>query len=107
MKYCPKCGSELVSKLEGGRERPACEACGYIFFGEFSVGCGGVVLRDGQALLIRRGHDPGRGWWQIPGGYAEVGESPAAACQRRAWKSWPECPGFRPATARADRPLVS
>lgn len=82
MKYCPRCGSELVSKLEGGRERPACEACGYIFFGEFSVGVGGVVLRDGKALLIRRGHEPGRGWWQIPGGYAENDEVVVDAVRR-------------------------
>ncbi len=82
MKYCPRCGTELVSKLEGGRERPACEACGYIFFGEFSVGVGGVVLRDGKALLIRRGHEPGRGWWQIPGGYSENDEVVVDAVQR-------------------------
>lgn len=71
-----------MSRLEGGRERPACEACGYIFFGEFSVGVGGVVLRDGKALLIRRGHEPGRGWWQIPGGYAENDEVVVDAVRR-------------------------
>lgn len=82
MKYCPRCGSELANRLEGGRERPACEGCGFIFFGEFSVGVGGVVLRDGKALLIRRGHEPGRGWWQIPGGYAENDEVVVEAVQR-------------------------
>lgn len=82
VKFCPKCGNELIDRLEGGRERPACEACGYIFFGEFSVGCGGVVLRDGKALLIRRGHEPGRGWWQIPGGYAENDEVVVDAVRR-------------------------
>lgn len=82
MKYCPKCATELVLKLEGGRERQACPACGYIFFGECSIGVGGVVLRDGRALLIRRGLEPGRGWWQIPGGYAEWDEGVVDAVVR-------------------------
>jgi len=34
-----------------------------------------VVIRDGKALLIRRGQEPRRGWWQIPGGYVEHDES--------------------------------
>jgi len=74
VRYCPRCGVELVTRMEGGRERPACPACGYVFFGEFSVGVGGVVMRDGKVLLIRRGHEPSRGWWQLPGGYAEADE---------------------------------
>ncbi|MCC6629721.1 MAG: NUDIX hydrolase [Chloroflexi bacterium] len=82
MEYCPRCAAPLVAVLTGGRERPTCAACNYIFFGEFSVGVGGVVLRDGKALLIRRGHEPGRGWWQIPGGYAEADEEVVDAVER-------------------------
>jgi len=74
VKYCPRCASELGTRFEGGRDRIACPSCSFMFFGDFSIGCGGVVLRDGKALLIRRGHEPGRGWWQIPGGYVEHDE---------------------------------
>ncbi|HEX5418266.1 MAG TPA: NUDIX domain-containing protein [Chloroflexota bacterium] len=74
MKYCPKCASGLTTRVEGGRERIACPSCDYIFFGDFSIGVGGVVIRDGKALLIRRGQEPRRGWWQIPGGYCEHDE---------------------------------
>jgi ADP-ribose pyrophosphatase YjhB (NUDIX family) len=66
----------------GGRDRPSCAACHYTFFGEFSIGVGGVVILDGKALLIKRGHEPGRGWWQIPGGYAEVDEEVVEAVER-------------------------
>lgn len=82
MNFCPKCGAELAARPEGGRDRPSCAACGYIFFGEFSIGVGGIVLRDGKALLIRRGLEPGRGWWQIPGGYAEHDEVVTEAVAR-------------------------
>jgi ADP-ribose pyrophosphatase YjhB (NUDIX family) len=82
MEYCPRCAAPLIAQPNGGRDRPTCSACGYVFFGEFSVGVGGVVLRDGKALLIRRGHEPGRGWWQIPGGYAEADEEVVDAVER-------------------------
>ena len=39
------------------------------------VGVGGVVIADGRALLIRRGSEPLRGEWSIPGGMLELGES--------------------------------
>jgi mutator protein MutT len=39
------------------------------------VGVGGVVIRDGRALLIRRGTPPLEGRWSIPGGRVEWGES--------------------------------
>jgi 8-oxo-dGTP diphosphatase len=39
------------------------------------VGVGGVVIADGQTLLIRRGSEPLRGEWSIPGGSLELGET--------------------------------
>jgi len=39
------------------------------------VGVGGVVIEGGRVLLARRGREPMRGEWSIPGGLLEVGES--------------------------------
>lgn len=39
------------------------------------VGVGGVVVRDGRAPLIRRGSEPLKGQWSIPGGTLELGET--------------------------------
>lgn len=39
------------------------------------VGVGGVVIDDRRTLLIRRGSEPLRGQWSIPGGTLELGES--------------------------------
>ncbi len=39
------------------------------------VGVGAVVVRDGKALLIKRGHEPRKGEWSLPGGIVELGES--------------------------------
>lgn len=84
MKFCPQCATALEIQLIGGRDRPRCPAsgCNFIHFGNFSIGCGGVVVRDGKVLLVQRGHDPGKGAWQIPGGYVEVDEELAEAVVR-------------------------
>lgn len=39
------------------------------------VGVGGVVIENGRVLLIRRGSEPLKGQWSIPGGTLELGES--------------------------------
>ena len=48
------------------------------------VSCVGAVVHDaaGRLLLIRRGTEPGRGRWSVPGGRAEPGESLEAAVER-------------------------
>jgi 8-oxo-dGTP diphosphatase len=46
-----------------------------------------VILDPGLGvLLIRRGHPPFAGTWALPGGFVEIGESCAAACQREAFE---------------------
>jgi 8-oxo-dGTP diphosphatase len=46
------------------------------------VGVGAVVVRDGRALIIRRGHEPRKGEWSLPGGHVELGESLTDAVRR-------------------------
>lgn len=46
------------------------------------VGVGGVVLRDGQVLLVRRGQEPLKGEWSVPGGMVSVGERLEEAVRR-------------------------
>lgn len=48
------------------------------------VPCVGAVVRDGRGrvLLVRRGNDPGRGLWSVPGGRVEPGEDPRTATLR-------------------------
>lgn len=51
---------------------------------QFVIPCVGAVIKDefGRVLLIKRGHEPGKGLWSIPGGRIEAGESDAAALVR-------------------------
>lgn len=48
------------------------------------VFCVGAMVHDasGRLLLVRRGRDPHRGRWSLPGGRVEPGESPEHAVER-------------------------
>ena len=46
------------------------------------VGVGGVVISGERALLVRRGTEPARGEWTIPGGLLEAGETLAEGVAR-------------------------
>ena len=46
------------------------------------LGVGGVVLDGNRVLLVRRGREPLKGLWSIPGGAVEVGETREEALVR-------------------------
>jgi len=46
------------------------------------IGVGGVVLREDELLLVRRGMPPHQGLWSLPGGAVELGEELPAALER-------------------------
>jgi 8-oxo-dGTP diphosphatase len=46
------------------------------------VGVGAVVFKGGEVLLVRRGQEPARDSWSLPGGLVEVGETLEAAITR-------------------------
>ena len=46
------------------------------------VGVGGVVIRDDRVLLVKRGSEPLKGQWSIPGGTLEMGETIAEGVVR-------------------------
>jgi ADP-ribose pyrophosphatase YjhB (NUDIX family) len=48
------------------------------------IPCVGAIIKDhtGRLLLIKRGHDPGKGLWSIPGGRIEDGEADEEALVR-------------------------
>ena len=48
------------------------------------VGVGALIVHDGRIVLVRRGVDPGKGRWSIPGGAVNLGEKVREAAVREA-----------------------
>lgn len=50
---------------------------------EPAIGVGGIVFNShDQVLLIKRDKPPAQGFWSVPGGKQEAGESMVEACKR-------------------------
>jgi len=46
------------------------------------VGVGAIIVQDGKILIVRRGSEPGKGKWSVPGGLVELGETVEQAVVR-------------------------
>ena len=86
LRFCSRCGAELAERVVGGRQRPACPACGFVVYLDPKVACGVLVERDGQVLLVRRRNEPGRGLWCLPCGFEEADEPPERTAHREAYE---------------------
>lgn len=48
------------------------------------IGVGAVIVSEGRVVVVRRGHEPLKGEWSIPGGVLEIGETLRAGAAREA-----------------------
>lgn len=39
------------------------------------IGIGAIIVCDGRILMVKRGSEPGKGKWSVPGGIVELGET--------------------------------
>ncbi len=69
------------------RERLTCADCGFIAYENPKVVVGSVVAaEDGRVLLCRRAIEPRAGFWTLPAGYLEMGETAPEGAKREAWE---------------------
>jgi len=84
MNYCNQCGGPVALRVPPGDHLPrhVCERCGVIHYvnPRLIVGC--VPELDGRILLCRRAIEPRRGYWTVPAGFMENGETLQQAAAR-------------------------
>jgi ADP-ribose pyrophosphatase YjhB (NUDIX family) len=83
--FCSRCGTSMEEGIppEEHRERMACPDCGFIAYVNPRLVVTTIPVTDtGEAILIRRGIEPGYGYWAQPGGFLEVDETVAEAAIR-------------------------
>lgn len=82
IKFCPRCGAQVMEAEKFGRLRPVCPQCGWIYFQDPKVAAAVLIEEDGRVLLVRRANEPYRGLWTLPAGFINGGENPAEAAER-------------------------
>jgi len=88
MNFCPDCGAPVVKRVPEGDHLPrnVCPACGTIHYENPKLIAGCVPELDGRILLCKRAIEPRRGFWTIPAGFMENGETLQQAAARECWE---------------------
>jgi ADP-ribose pyrophosphatase YjhB (NUDIX family) len=75
--YCSACGAKTVTRVPDGDHllRQVCEACGIVHYQNPRVVVGCVPEHAGRILICRRAIEPRHGFWTIPAGFLENGET--------------------------------
>ena len=68
------------------RPRLVCDECGFIHYVNPKVVVGAVATWGGKFLLVKRAIEPRKGFWTIPAGYLEIGETVEAGAVRETWE---------------------
>ncbi|WP_426957386.1 NUDIX domain-containing protein [Muricoccus radiodurans] len=66
------------------RERLTCRTCGYIAYENPKIVVGSVIEVPDGVLLCRRAIQPRAGFWTLPAGYMEMGETVEEGARREA-----------------------
>jgi len=80
--------SSFVRQIPEGdnRERMVCADCGHVAYENPKVVVGSVVVADDRVLMCRRAIEPRRGFWTLPAGYMELGETLEEGAAREAFE---------------------
>jgi len=84
IQHCRACGQRVAYRVpaDDNRERAVCTACGDIHYENPLNVVGTVPVWGEQVLLCRRAIEPRHGFWTLPAGFLELGESTEAGAQR-------------------------
>lgn len=75
--YCSVCGKPTAQEVPAGDNlmRDVCTACGEIHYDNPRILAGTLPVHDGRILLCERAIEPRTGYWTLPCGFLEAGES--------------------------------
>ncbi len=82
--FCSQCGSPVVHRVpdDDNRERALCDNCGAIHYQNPRMVVGTLPVWQDQVLLCRRAIEPRLGYWTLPAGFMELGETTAQGAER-------------------------
>ncbi len=77
MKYCCYCSAELIYDIpdNDNRHRYICQRCDIIHYQNPKIVAGCIPVWKDRILLCKRAIEPRSGYWTLPAGFMELGES--------------------------------
>lgn len=84
MNFCSLCGSKVEHRIPDGdsRLRYVCAQCHTVHYQNPKVVCGCLPVWEDKVLMCRRAIEPRRGFWTLPAGFMENGETTPEAAAR-------------------------
>jgi ADP-ribose pyrophosphatase YjhB (NUDIX family) len=84
VKFCSSCGSEVRLQIPAGdnRERHVCVQCETVHYHNPRIITGCLPVYQEQVLLCKRSIEPRLGFWTLPAGFLELGETVAEGAAR-------------------------
>src|ERR1700744_3327902 len=84
LNFCSNCGSPVESKIPAGDHLPrfVCTSCNTVHYKNPLLVLGCVPEWQGKILLFRRAIEPRLGFWTVPAGFMENGETMQQAAAR-------------------------
>ena len=88
MKFCSSCGQPVELRVPDGddRDRHVCINCGTIHYQNPRIIVGMLVTHGDRVLLCRRAIEPRSGFWTLPAGFMENGETTVQGAHRETWE---------------------
>ncbi len=84
IKFCSQCGNPTRQQIPAGdnRERAVCPACDIVHYRNPRIIAGCLPVHKEKVLLCRRAIYPRKGFWTVPAGFMENGETTIEAAVR-------------------------
>lgn len=84
MKYCSECAHpvEYIVPEGDNRKRATCTQCGTIHYTNPRIIAGTLPLFEDKVMLCKRAIEPRKGYWTLPAGFMENGETLERGAQR-------------------------
>ncbi len=86
--YCTFCGSKVTLEIPEGdnRRRHVCRHCDHIQYQNPRIVTGCIPVWEERILLCKRAIEPRLGYWTIPAGFMENGETVEQGAMRETWE---------------------
>lgn len=88
MKFCSACGAKVELRVPemDDRERFVCVECETIYYQNPKMVVGCLPIWQDKVLLCKRAIEPRRGYWTLPAGFMENGETMAQGAARETFE---------------------